>query len=69
MTTSEIDTGNWHMVAFRGDRVVIMSPPGDWEFLPPERARLLAAWLVTMADVIDGQDDRFEQIRQAVRNT
>jgi hypothetical protein len=46
----KIDTGNWCMVTATGSRVYIGRPP---RYLDPGEARLLAAWLVVMADTAD----------------
>lgn len=59
----EIETLNKFLVGARGDKVVIMLPPrGE---LSRKDALGLAAWLVAIAE----QDNEFQSVLNAVRNT
>lgn len=63
MSKSEIDTLNRHMVAVRGDHIVIMNPPRIP--ITNEDALVFAAWIVSCV----GDDELWEETLKAVQNT
>jgi hypothetical protein len=63
----EIDTSNRAFVGVMGDHVVLPFPLRPK--MNAEEAYNVAAWLVTMADIISRDGERFDKVRSAVRNT
>lgn len=63
-TMTEIDTGNWQMVAAQGPNVLVMMP---MQKMTPAEALTHAAWLVEMASAID-PDLAFEDYQKAIRS-
>lgn len=59
-----IDTMNRYGVGVRGDRLVILWPPSELEF---DSALVFAAWIVTLAERLDGPS--FDEVQKAVRST
>lgn len=57
------DVVNAQMVGGRGDRIIVRFPNVD---MSRHAALVHAAWLVTLAEIEDGE---FERYLQAVRNT
>jgi hypothetical protein len=63
-----VSTANKHVVGVRGDKVIVMAPPSQ---LTAEEALVFAAWLVTMAECVQTDDNAppFEKYLEAVKNT
>jgi hypothetical protein len=59
---SEINTANDQFVGLQHDRITVLAPK---RLMTREEALRHAAWLVT----VSGDDERFKEILQAIRNT
>lgn len=66
MTEISIETGNDCMVAAMGNQLRIFSPRSTYT---KEEALRHAAWLVVMAEGMEGDCPSFEAIKSAVANT
>jgi cytochrome c551/c552 len=62
---THMDTFNKFMVGAKGENVVVMMPPRGT--ISKEDARLLAAWLIAIADC--GSRHEFELVLNAVLDT
>lgn len=60
-----IDTLNKYGVGVQGEKVVVLLPPRTP--MTKTDALILAAWLVTMADMSEGEAD-FQEILKAVQS-
>lgn len=64
-----IETLNRCVVVAHGDRVAILHPPAPREYLTPDDALNLAAWLVLSADGAQaGMLERFQLVLDACAN-
>lgn len=60
--SEEIDTANDQLVAVKDEQIVVMAPK---RIMTKDEALRHAAWLIACS----GDEERFKQILQAVRNT
>lgn len=64
-----METFNQFMVGLQGGKLAIMNKAKLMTGITPDEARNLAAWLVTLADVIDPTEGAFDKILAAIQNT
>jgi len=57
-----IDTANDSIVGVQGENIIVMNLKNP---MTKEKALRLAAWLIVLAD----DEDKFEELLEAVRNT
>lgn len=60
MEPADVNTMNEHMVGVQGDFIVFLNPPAK---ITKERAIVLAAWILTLAD----DNDEFGIVIEAVQ--